>query len=145
MAVSLTVSVPSIVDRPEMVFNISTDGVTVFEHERWAAPFAELVAQTLARDIERRRTDVLVAEHGDAGAAAFKMRLDLVQVSMYRGGRASMEAQWRILDVRTGKDVMGHDMFSAPLKDDSYAAAAQALSDCLGLIADRLAAQLAAG
>jgi uncharacterized lipoprotein YmbA len=144
--VSLTVSVPSLVDRPEMVFNTAADGVLVFEHERWAAPFADLAAHTLARDLERRRADVLVAERADgvAHAAAVKMTLDVVQVNIYRGGRASLETQWRVLDARTGKDVIGADVFTAELKDDSYAAAAQALSDCLGLAADRLAAQLAA-
>ncbi len=142
--VSLTVSVPSLVDRPEMVFNTSADGVIVMEHERWAAPFSDMAADTLARDIERRRADLLVTERGHGGAhtAAFKITVDVVQVNLYQGGRASIEAQWRILDVHTGKDVIGDDMFSAPVKGENGAAAAQALSDCVALFADRLVAQL---
>lgn len=144
--VSLTVSVPSLVDRPEMVFNTSADGVIVMEHERWAAPFSDMAADTLARDIEHRRADLLVTERGHGGAhtAAFKITVDVVQVNLYQGGRASIEAQWRILDVHTGKDVIGDDMFSAPVKGDDGAAAAQALSECLALLADRLGAQLTA-
>jgi uncharacterized lipoprotein YmbA len=143
-AVSLRVSVPSLVDRPEMVFNSTTAGVVVMEHERWAAPFADLVAETLARDIERRRADLMVDERGDsvAHAAAFKMTVAVVQVSLSRGGRATIETQWRIVDAGTGKDAIGEDMFSAPVKGDNASAAAQALSECLGLLADRLAAQL---
>jgi len=145
-AVFLNVSIPSLVDRPEMVFNTSADGVVVMEHERWAAPFADLVSAALARDIERRRADVLVAEsgHGGGHAAEFNMKVDVVQVSVHPGGRASIEAQWHILNVRTGKDVTGDDMFSAPLTGDGAAAATVALSECLGLLADRLAAQLTA-
>jgi uncharacterized lipoprotein YmbA len=142
-AVSLRVTVPSLVDRPELVFNTSADGVEVMEHERWAAPLADLVSETLARDIERRRADLLVAERADgaAHAAILKVTVDVVQVSLNRDGRASIDTQWRILDVRTGKDVIGDDMFSAPVKGDSAAASARALSECLGLLADRLAAE----
>jgi uncharacterized lipoprotein YmbA len=87
----------------------------------------------------------MVAERGHGGAhAAFKMTVDVVQVSLYPGGRASIETQWRILDVRTGKEVLGDDMFTAPVNGDGGAAAARALSECLGLLADRLGAQLAA-
>jgi uncharacterized lipoprotein YmbA len=143
----LSVTLPSPVDRPEMVFNSGADGVAVFEHERWAAPLSDLFAQTLARDLERRRADLLVAGRSDGrwGAAAFKVTIDVVQLSVFKGGRASIETHWRILDVRTGKDTTGGDVFGAVSKEDSYAAAAQALSDCLGLLADRLAVQLAAG
>jgi len=142
----LSVTLPSPVDRPEMVFNTGADGIAVFEHERWAAPLSDLFAQTIARDLERRRADLLVAGRSDAhlGAAAFKVTVDVVQVSLIKGGHASIETHWRILDVRTGKDTTGGDVFGAATKEDSYAAAAQALSDCLGLLADRLAAQLAA-
>jgi len=143
----LTVTLPSPVDRHEMVLNTGTDAVAVFEHERWAAPLSDLFAQTLARDLERRRADLLVAGRGDGrlGEAAFKVTIDVVQVSIVKGGRTSIETHWRILDVRTGKDTTGGEVFGVVSKEDSYAAAAQALSDCLGLLADRLAPQLTAG
>jgi uncharacterized lipoprotein YmbA len=145
--VLLSVSLPSPVDRAEMVLNTGTDAVAVLEHERWAAPLSELVAQTLARDLERRRADLLVGGRSDGrlGAADFKVTIDVVQLSIFKGGRASIETHWRILEVRTGKEMTGGDVFGALSKEDSYAAAAQALSDCLGLLADRLVAQLAAG
>ncbi len=66
---ALKVSLPAVVDRAEFVLTTSAEGVTVLEHERWAAPLLDLVTQTLARDIERRRTDVLVAVPGSARPA----------------------------------------------------------------------------
>jgi hypothetical protein len=141
---ALKVTLPSVVDRPEMVLNASADDVIVQEHERWAAPLADLMWQTLARDLERRRSDLLVADSGvnRASGAVIKVNVDVVQLTVHRGKDASIEAHWRILDSRTGKDVTGGDVFGAPMGQDDYAAVAQALSRCLGLLADRLVGQL---
>jgi uncharacterized lipoprotein YmbA len=140
----LRVALPSLVDRPEMILNTSTNGVVVLEHERWAAPLADLVTQTLARDLERRRSDILVADQGagHSGATAVKVTVDLVQMTVRRGERASIEAHWRILDPRTGGDVVGSEVFSAPVAQDGYAAVPQAVSECLGSLADRLVEQM---
>ena len=142
----LRVSLPSLVDRPEMVLNTTADGVTMLEHERWAAPLTDLVAQTLAQDIERRRADLLVTGQGlNPGGAAIKVTIDIVQMTVRRGNQASIDAHWRILDTLTGKQGVGGDVFNAPLGEDGYAAVAQALSNCLGLLADRLVGQLPRG
>jgi uncharacterized lipoprotein YmbA len=140
----LIVTLPSVVDRPEMVLNTSADDVVVQEHERWAAPLADLVTQTLARDLERRRGDLLVADSSAnrARGSVIKVNVDVVQLTVHRGRETSIEAHWRILDPRTGKDLTGGDVFSAPLGQDDYGAVAQALSRCLGLLADRLVEQM---
>jgi uncharacterized protein len=141
---ALKVTLPSLVDRSEMILNTAADGVTVLEHERWAAPLADLVTQTLARDIERRRPDALVADAGRdrSGGTAVKITVDVVQMTVRRGDRASIEAHWRILDPRNAETIVGGDVFSAPVGPVGSAAVAQALSDCLGLLADRLVGQL---
>jgi uncharacterized protein len=142
--VSLRVSLPSLVDRSEMVLNTSADGVTVLEHERWAAPLADLVTQALAEDMERRRSDLLVAGPSSAhsATAAFKVTVDIVQMTAGRDGRVSIATHWRVLDARTTEESAGGDEFSAPLAQDGYAAVAHALSECLALLADRLVAQM---
>jgi hypothetical protein len=141
--VALRVTLPSLVDRSELILNTTANGITVLEHERWAAPLADLAAQTLAQDLERRRRDVLVAPGGGrSGTAGVTLTVDLVQVTVRKGERASIEAHWRILDARTGGDSAGSGVFSAALTQDDYAAVPQALSDCLALLADRLAGQL---
>jgi uncharacterized lipoprotein YmbA len=87
----------------------------------------------------------LVAAHGASRStgAPISISVDVVQMSVRRGGQARLEAHWRILDPHTGKEVVGGDVFSAALGSDAYAAIPQALSECLGLLADRLVAQMA--
>jgi hypothetical protein len=138
--VTLRVSVPSLVDRPEMVLNTSADGIVVIEHERWAAPLPDLMTETLARNVEQRRTDMLVANHGND--AHIKILVDVVRVTIRRGQRASIEAHWRIMRAHAVAEAVGGEVFSVPLPEQDYAAVARALSDCLGLLADRLVEQL---
>ncbi len=142
--VTLKVTLPSLVDRPEMILDTSPDGIVVLEHERWGAPLVDLMTQTLAQDLERRRRDMLVAAQSVShpGGDVIKVSVDVVQITVRRAERASMEAHWRILDARTGKDVAGGEVFSKPLAQDNYAAVAQALGECLGLLADRLVEQM---
>jgi uncharacterized lipoprotein YmbA len=141
---ALRLSVPVSVDRPQMVLNSSADGIDVMEHERWAAPLSDLMTQALARDIELRRTDLLVTGSGAyrANDPVVKLTVDVVQLSVRRGERASLVAHWRILDSAGGKDVTGGDEFSAALGRDDYGAVARALSECLGQLADRLVEQM---
>jgi uncharacterized lipoprotein YmbA len=134
--VTLKVALPSLVDRSEMIVNTSTDGIVVLEHERWAAPLADLMTQALARNIEQRRSDLLVAAH--ANNAGIKIAVDVVQMTIRIGQRASIEAHWRIIGAHGGTEVVGAGVFSAPAAAQDYAAVAQAVSECLGLLADRL-------
>ena len=112
---ALRLSVPVSADRPQMVLNTSADGIDVMEHERWAAPLSDLMAQTLARDLELRRADMLVAGPGAYRAKdpVVKITVDVVQITVHRGGRASVAAHWRIIDSGGAKDVAGGDEFSA--------------------------------
>jgi uncharacterized protein len=139
----LRVAVPPMFDRAEMIVNISPDGVSILEHERWAAPLPDLMRQTLARDLEARRSDLLVSSPGGhSNQPALQISVDVVQISAPLGGAASIEAHWRIVDPRTGKDQLGGEVFNASSSRDDYAALAQALSQCLGSLADRLIEQL---
>jgi len=141
--VILSVSIPAVVDRRAMVLATSRDQVTILEHERWAAPLSDLLAQSLARDIERRRADVLVAERGlSSGSLPVKIRIDVVQFSARRSGSATLEAHWRIVDARSKSDETGGEVFMAPITGDDYAAVARAFSVALSSLADRLVEKL---
>ena len=144
--VVLRVMLPSLVDRPEMILNTSADGVAVLEHERWGAPLTDLVVQTLGQDIERRRGDLRISGPGlgKSGGAAVKILVEVIQMTARQGDRVSIETHWRIVDPRKATDLEGNGVFSAPWGQGGYAAIAQALSVCLGQLADRLNADIAA-
>jgi uncharacterized protein len=142
--VLLDVTVPSLVDRAEMVMSTPKNGILILDHERWAAPLADQVSQTLARDIEKRRNDVLVGDRAfdQQASPPVTMKVDIIQMSALRGVRATVEAHWRIVDKSVGMDELGSGLFEAPLDGESYASVAQAYSQTLSELADRLSANL---
>lgn len=139
----LRVTAPSVVDRGEMVLT-TPDGVTILDHERWAAPLADLATTALGQDIEQRRSDVLVLPRsaGESKLPLIKIDVNIDQISARRGNQVSIEAHWRVTDVRGGAASVGRDSFSAPLTSDAYAQVAAGLSSCIGLLADRLILQI---
>jgi uncharacterized protein len=145
--ITLRVTVPSLVDRAEMVLASPSGGVAVMDHERWAAPLADLVTAALARNIEQRRSDVVVlsktADH--AGIPVVRMTVDIDQITARLGNQLIVETHWRVIDAHTGRELLGRDTFLSPQPAQSYAEISAALSACIASLADRLAAQIPAG
>jgi uncharacterized lipoprotein YmbA len=141
--IALSVTVPSLVDRAEMVLTTS-GGVVVLDHERWAAPLADLVTSTLGRDIERRRSDAVVLPRGpdQAGIPLVKIAVEIDQVTARLGDQAAIETHWRVTDTRTGKVTIGRDAFVSSQRPQSYSDVAAALSTCIGLLAERLVREI---
>ncbi len=144
--VMLTVSLPPVVDRPQMVIATSADRLLVLEHERWAAPLSDLVLQTLGRDIEQRRADVLVADRGfdQPSLMPVKIRVDIVRMSARADGQATLEAHWRVVDAHRNADEIGAETFESPVAGGDYTAVARAFSNDLSSLAERLAANIPA-
>jgi len=141
--IALSVTVPSLVDRGEMVLTTS-GGVIVLDHERWAAPLADLVTSTLGRDIERRRSDVVVLPRGpdQAGIPLVKITVEIDQVTARLGDQVAIETHWRVTDTHTGKVSIGRDAFVSSQRPQSYTDVAADLSTCIGLLAERLVREI---
>ena len=142
--VHLDVTVPSVVDRSEMVLNSAPNGITLFEHERWAAPLAVQVAQTLASDLEQRRGDILVGDgrFDQSASPPVSIEVDIVQMSAQRSGAATIEAHCRIIDTAAGLDQLAVVSLRAPISGAGFAAVAGAYSQALSELADKLAADV---
>jgi uncharacterized lipoprotein YmbA len=143
--VTLRVTVPSLNDRAEMVLT-TTNGVTVLDHERWAAPLADLVTATLGEDLERRRGDVVVLPRSAAQVdiPLIKIAVEVDRVTARLGEPVSIETHWRITDSLSGKVVLGRDTFTAVAESQGYTDIAAGLSSCIGLLADRLVREVPA-
>jgi len=141
--VALRVALPSLVDRNEMVL-VDADGVEILEHERWAAPLVDQVAGVLGRDIESRRENVIVGSRHIAqpDARNASIAVDVVQLKLQKGAGVLLEARWRLQVGGDGKFYQGRETFTAPVADANYGSFVRAIDVCLGLLADRLAADL---
>jgi uncharacterized protein len=141
--VTLRVTVPSLIDRGEMVLT-APGGVTVLDHERWAAPLADLVTTTLGQDIERRRGDVVVLPRSadQPGIPLIKIAIEIDQMTARLGDQIVIETHWRVTDALTGKVSIGRDVFASSQRPQGYADVASALSACIAQLADRLVREI---
>jgi uncharacterized lipoprotein YmbA len=144
--VTLRVTVPSMLDRAEMVV-ATISGVSVLDHERWAAPLADMISGALSQDIERRRSDVVVLPRSadKAGIPLFRIAVEIDQVTARMGDHLSIDTHWRVTDVHSGKETLGRDTFVSQQRPQNYADVAAALSTCIALLADRLVAEIPTG
>jgi uncharacterized lipoprotein YmbA len=138
--VVLSVTIPSLLDRGEMVITTSS-GVAVMDHERWGAPLADLIAASLSQDIERRRGDVVVLPKSanKAGIPIVRVTVEIDRVTARLGDHLSIETHWRVTEAGTGKETVGRDAFTSQQQAQTYAEVAVALSSCVAHLADRLA------
>lgn len=143
--VSLHVTLPSVVDREELVLS-SSDQVIVLEHERWASPLLDQLTSTLGQDLEARRADLVVTNRNleQSGMPVSSISVEVVRMTAELGGQLALEVRWRILDPITGEAVMGRDVFSEPVKSTDYSQLASTLSRCVAQFADKLIASLPA-
>ena len=142
--VRLNVTVPSLVDRSEMVLTTSKSGILILDHERWGAPLSDQVAQTLARDIEQQRADLLIGDRrfDQSASPAVSLRVDIIHMSAQRNGEASIEAHWRIIDASSGVDRLASGSFTGSVNGGGYEAVARAYSQLLSELAEKLAADI---
>jgi uncharacterized protein len=141
--INLRVTVPSLVDRAEMVLT-SGEQVSILEHERWASPLPDQVIAILGQDIEARRADLMIAGRNleQDKLPSSKISVEIVHWTAQRGGQLSIEARWRVSDSASGNVTVGRDVFSAALPANGYDQLAVALSACVAQLADRLIAQI---
>jgi uncharacterized lipoprotein YmbA len=142
-AVSLKVTVPSLVDRNELVLRQGS-GVTVLEHERWAAPLADQIVIVLGQDLEQRRPELMISSRhpSQAGGPMIALSADIVEISATRGGAVSMEVRWRIERAGSPAGISGRERFRQAASGNDYAQVVHAISDCVAQLADRLVQQL---
>jgi uncharacterized protein len=141
MQVSVRVSLPIMVDRSEMVLS-HAGGVSILEHERWAAPLSEQFSSVLGQDIEARRQDVIVTSRSIAqpDAPATTISVEVVQLSLLDRVGTRLEVRWRS---QHGNEVaQARETFVAPAAGQSYEGLVQSLNTCISALADRLVAQL---
>jgi uncharacterized lipoprotein YmbA len=138
---SVIVRVPEFADRDQLVLQ-NGKGLYVYEHERWAAPLAEQMAEVLGSDLERRRQDVVLARRRLSAVAMprYTLRVEVAEIDAGLQAPVRLAVRWGLDGA--GNPIVGRDQFvsSQALQDPS--GLAQALNDCLGQLADRIVGQI---
>jgi uncharacterized lipoprotein YmbA len=127
------VSVPSAVDRPQLVVQVAPNRVEIDEFNRWAAPLNETIAGAIATDLSVLLGTPNVATAPRANLdPAFRVTIDVQRFDSVPGETATIEAVWAVSRTkdnltRSGRTI-AHERVEGKGFDELVAAHSRALT-----------------
>jgi uncharacterized lipoprotein YmbA len=143
------VTVPSALDRVELVREVAPGEVKVSDFEHWAAPLGQTAVQVLAQDLAARLpAGALTPPAAPSPAGGVDVDVDILAFNV-AGGQAVMQVSWSEITRPSATGRGGQPSGSstrlveltAPVDTSGGLAEAQGLSRLLGQLADRIAAE----
>lgn len=139
------ISLPDVVDRPQLVFREGSNQLIVIEQERWAASLRESIPRVLASQLTQKlpeRRFVLAASAAMATPTA-RLTIDLGRVDLIRGEGARLTAHWVYRTTSPAAQIFEGDVTGAAnYTGKASSGYAEALRSACVALADALALQL---
>jgi uncharacterized lipoprotein YmbA len=90
------VTIPELVDRPQLVTRVSDNEVALNEFARWGEPLKSGIARTIAADLGQLLGNARVSVAGQAALVqeTCRVRVDIVRFDSMPGDAATIDAQW---------------------------------------------------
>jgi len=135
------VTIPAVVDRPEIVVTVGDNEVWLDEFNRWASPLGEAIAIATAEDLggllSTARATSIVQSATDAD---YRVSLEVQRFQSAPGSYALLDAVYTVRRTADGRSATGRTTARETPADKSYDALAAAHSRAVA----RLAADIAA-
>jgi uncharacterized lipoprotein YmbA len=132
------VSIPAIVDLPQIVVRKSPNQVSVDEFNRWASPLrnniAQVVDDNLAAMLGTSRVSSVLSVDAD-----YRVAIDVQTFESAPGDAATLSAMWIVRRVKDGKTETGRTRVREASPETDYAALAAAHSRALSRLSQDIA------
>jgi uncharacterized protein len=138
------VSVPEIVDRPQIVMRTGANQVFIDEFHRWGSPLRDDIARVVAGNLAALlgTPQVSVFPHPTFSAAKYRAAIDVMAFDSTPGESAALDAVWGIRGPGDGAIRSGRTTVRETVSDAGYsaliAAHSRALEKLSGDIADAI-------
>lgn len=141
------VTVPALVDRPQIVLREGANKVTLAEQSRWAEPLEDGIERVVAGDLATLLDDaqVLAASQGAATGARCRVLLDVQRFDSMLGEAAVLEVSWTVMEADAGVVHAGRSVIREPVAGPGYDALVAAHSRALAAASRDIAAALREG
>jgi uncharacterized lipoprotein YmbA len=92
------VTVPAIVDRPQMVLNADGNRVILAEQSRWAAPLTDSIARVIAGNLGQLVGKARVSAYSESMSddADYRVSVDVQRFESAPGDAATVEVVWAV-------------------------------------------------
>jgi uncharacterized lipoprotein YmbA len=139
-----TLTVPASWDRSEILKRSAAGTLQLGDFDHWAAPLDQMARQTLSDDLDQRLPPgSVIYPRLPKPSSALGVNVDILEFNIV-ASQASMRASWIIVpsgDAQSAKRSAAE--LRSSMSSEDPAAVAQAWSDLIGKLADRIAAAAA--
>ncbi len=142
------VTVPELIDRPQIVTRDNAQRVVVSEQNLWAEPLrsgvARILATRLARELAEAGRPAQVAAYPQTSIAAPAIRItvDIVRFDAVPNGEAVVDALWSVRRVADATVRTGHTVASVPIDGTSYDAIVRSWNGAMRTVDHDIAAMV---
>src|SRR5262245_32491567 len=140
------VSVPAVVDRPQIVVTTGPNQVRLEEFNRWASPLqndiARVVAENLVAILGTAR--VILFSQTSSVAADYQAAIDVQRFDSAPGEAATLDAVWTVRRTKDGKAETGRTSARETVPEKGYDVLAAAHSRALARLSQDIAAAVRA-
>ncbi len=135
------VSVPQIVDRPQVVVRTGPNRVFIDEFHRWGAPLQDEIARVVAANLASLLGTPRVTAHPGAPPAGggYRVLVEVLDFDSAPGESAGLDAVWTVRGARPGAVRSGRTTVREAAQGEGYAALAAAHSRALGKMSGDIA------
>lgn len=104
-----SITVPELVDRPQLVLRTGPNRVSVLDNERWAEPLKPAIARVLATDLASRLGVPGIAIPGERSIpdANVLVSIDITRFEAILNEAVRIDATWRVTNSTGGTPVTG--------------------------------------
>jgi uncharacterized lipoprotein YmbA len=127
------VTVPALVDRPQIVVSAGPNAVRLDEQNRWASPLQENIARVVADHLAARlgTPRVSLYQQIQSAEADYRVLIDVQAFASSPGQTAVLDAAWSVRRMRDDKALSGRGKWTQALPDKGYDTLAAAHSRAL--------------
>lgn len=135
------VSVPAIVDVPQIVVTSGSNQVTIDEYNRWASPLQSNIANVVAENLVTMlgTPRVSIFQQSLNADADYRVAIEVQSFESAPGEAATLNAIWTVRRTKDGKAVTGRTVVRQGVQEKSYAALVAAHSRALARMSEEIA------
>jgi uncharacterized lipoprotein YmbA len=135
------VSVPAVVDRPQIVVDIGPNQVRLEEFNRWAAPLQNNIARVVADNLVQMlgTPRVTLAAQSLSADADYRAAIEVQSFQSAPGEAAIVDAVWTVRRIKDGRTELGRTTVRETVQEKGYDALAAAHSRALARLSQDIA------
>ena len=134
------VSVPSTIDRPQIVVSTGANQVSIDEFNRWAAPVQDMLVRVVAENLVALLGTPRVTLYPTlASDVDFRVQIEVRNFESAPGKYAALDAVWTVRRMKDGKSETGRTSVREPVAEGGYDALAAAHSRAVAKMSQEIA------